>query len=311
MAEWTVGEDGGGRADLFLAQNVPTWSRRQAQQAIQAGAVLLHRDGRRVRLRKGDGVRAGDRLEVDPAWLQPVAPGADLGMEMRVVFQDEHLLVVDKPAGIPTTVLHRGELRTVASFLVAHWPETAKVGRPSEAGLVHRLDTQTSGLLIAGRSGAVYELLRRQLRERRIDKQYLALVHGRVAHAGRIDTEIAHDPRHPERMCLATTSIGGRAATTFFEPADGPLVGGGDKEPFTLLRIRIPTGVRHQIRLHLASIGHPVVGDRLYGSERSLPDHRHLLHASQLRFLHPRTDAEVCVESPLPEDFQAALPAQK
>jgi len=312
MQEWTVQEGDALRADTFLARHVPGWGRRQAQQAIQVGAVVLRRGARRIRLHKGDLLQAGDRLEIDPAFLQPAAPAPDAELNLSVVYEDAALVVVDKPAGMASTALRRGERNTVASFLLARWPEMAGVGKPLEAGLVHRLDTQTSGLLIAARARDVYDRLRRQFTDRRVDKEYLAVVHGRVVRGGRVDAPIGHDRRHRDRMQVVESVDEGRPATTLFQPTGsyGQVPHGGGST-CSVLHVQIPTGVRHQIRVHLASIGHPVVGDLLYGSPIELTRGRHLLHASGLRFRHPMQDDEIVVESPTPEDFQAHLLAQK
>jgi 23S rRNA pseudouridine1911/1915/1917 synthase len=198
---------------------------------------------------------------------------------------------------------------TVANFLIARYPEMRAVGdSPGDAGLVHRLDNETSGVLLAARTAEAHRFLRRQFREQRTTKEYLALVVGNLGESGRVDTPIAHQPRRPRRMCVCpdkaqALAYGARPAVTRYRPI----------EKFgsaTLVEVGIETGVRHQIRVHLASIGHPVLGDPTYGGhptpqEPTAP--RTMLHACRLRFRHPLTGRLLTVDAPLPADFRAVF----
>jgi 23S rRNA pseudouridine1911/1915/1917 synthase len=223
-----------------------------------------------------------------------------------IAYEDEHLLVVDKPAGL---VVHpaRGHREGTLSQLLG--PAAAGGPDPQRAGIVHRLDRDTSGLLIVARSDEAHRLLQRALAERRIVREYLALVHGRPpARTGTIEAPIGRDPRVRTRMTV--DGLHPRAARTHFELERS--LGG-----FTLLRLRLDTGRTHQIRVHLQAIGHPVVGDPEYGPRGSgeasggLGLERQFLHAARLSFAHPLTGAPIDVLSPLPADLQTALERAK
>lgn len=297
------------RADVFLAEHVPGWSRRTAQRALAAGAVVRVTSQAQAtrRLRKGDLVQTGDVLEVDPSWVGTPQAQPNPHLHLPIVYEDDDILIVDKPAGISSVSLRRTDRMTVASFLVAHDPALDSVGSPLEGGLVHRLDTQTSGLLLAAKTAESHRHLRQQLREHVVEKEYLAVVHGEVRSPGWITTAIAHDRQRRDRMRVVEGAGVGRAAHTTYKPITQRSLARADgkAEACTLLQVQIATGVMHQIRVHLASIGHPVVGDRLYGSSVELPDGRHLLHASRLAFLHPRTGERVEAQSPAPESFES------
>ena len=219
-----------------------------------------------------------------------------------IAYEDEHLFVVDKSAGL---VVHpaRGHREGTLSQLLGH---TAAGGKdPQRAGIVHRLDRDTSGLLVVARSDEAHRLLQRALAERRIVREYLALVHGRPpARTGTIEAPIGRDPRVRTRM--AVNGAHPREARTHFE-IEKTLRG------YALLRLRLDTGRTHQIRVHLQAIGHPVAGDPEYGqrgfagASETLGLGRQFLHAARLSFAHPLGGAPIDVVSPLPADLQAAL----
>lgn len=287
----------GMRLDLFLIQQVPGCSRRSAQRAINAGEVRIN--GRRAR--KGDRVSAGDQLQVAEELYVPPVLQPNPQLAVRVLYEDDAVIVVDKPAGMPSHALRAHESNTVANFLLGRDPGLAQVGKGDrEAGLVHRLDTDTSGILLAARTPAAHRALRQQFALRQVLKEYLVLVEGRVAASGVVRTPIAHDRHNRRKMRVALRpEPGAREALTHFRPIDAR----GDR---TLLAVRIPTGVTHQIRVHLASIGHPIVGDRLYGSATRGAT-RQLLHAAKLGFAHPTTGEPMQISSPLPTDFTKVL----
>jgi 23S rRNA pseudouridine1911/1915/1917 synthase len=216
-------------------------------------------------------------------------------MSFEIAYQDEHLLIVDKPAGL---VVHpaRGHREGTLSRLLAG---TAAGGDPERAGIVHRLDRDTSGLLVVARSDEAHRLLQQALAARRIEREYIALVEGRPrARSGTIEAPIGRDPRVRTRM-----AVGGafpREARTHFTleralPA------------YSLLRLRLDTGRTHQIRVHLQAIGHPVAGDPEYGTPGLLGLERQFLHATRLALQHPLTGEPLEVRSPLPADLAAAL----
>lgn len=288
------------RLDAFLAHQLPEVSRRSARQLIDSGAVRVN--GRRVM--KSYALEPGDVVAIEADAPLTLRPAPNPRLPIVVLYEDSQVLALDKPAGIPTHSLHAQEVETVASFLAARFPEClAATPQVREAGIVHRLDNDTSGVLLVARSARTYEHLRRQFDTRRVVKEYTALVHGRIESEGRVQRAIAHARRDGRRMKVAESgSAGSREATTTYRPVE--FIRG-----FTRLTVRIETGARHQIRVHLAAIGHPIVGDRLYGpmewADKSVS--RHLLHASFVRFRHPERRLDLEVRSGLPDDFTTAL----
>jgi 23S rRNA pseudouridine1911/1915/1917 synthase len=289
--------EAGTRLDALLAE--PLGSRSRAARLIDAGSVRV--DGRAEPKRYA--VQAGQTIEVDDPDDAP--PPADIGaaVEYAVPYEDEHLLVVDKPAGV---VVHpaRGHLTgTLAQALEG----TVKSGPPTpdgwRAGLVHRLDRDTSGLLVVAKSDAIHAALKEALQAREITREYLALVEGRPpARTGTIDAPIGRDRRVRTRMSTDTDNP--REARTHFEITEALAA-------FTLLKVTLETGRTHQIRVHLQAINHPVAGDPDYGHVGLLGLERQFLHAARLAFTHPVTGVPVEVESPLPADLAAALEAAR
>lgn len=279
----------GVRLDQFLA--APLGSRARAARLIASGAVLV--DGRAVPKRHL--VLAGEHVRV--ARLAPVSPEpGPLAIEFGGAYEDEHLLVVDKPAGL---VVHPAR---------GHWTGTlaqALAGRavggeePARAGIVHRLDRDTSGLLVVAKSEQVHRDLRALLAARQLHREYLALVDGvPPARSGTIDAPIGRDRRERVRMTVAGARP--REARTHFQVVEV-------LPEATLLRVVLDTGRTHQIRVHLAAIGHPVCGDRQYGGSRRFGLERQFLHAARLTFPHPISGEVVDVESGLPGDLADAL----
>jgi 23S rRNA pseudouridine1911/1915/1917 synthase len=287
----TIGEDEAGRRlDHVLAE--PLGSRSRAQRLIDAGAVTV--DG--ARRPKRHVVSAGEVVEVRDDEPPPAAAAADAGepaVPFTVAYEDDALLVVDKPAGL---VVHPA---------AGHWTGTlsqALAARGIDAdrgGIVHRLDRDTSGLLLAAKSEPILRALQQELRERRIEREYLALVEGRPpARTGTIDAPIGRDRR--DRTRHSTDTDAPRDAVTHFEIEQA-------LPTTTLLRVRLETGRTHQIRVHLEAIGHPVVGDPVYGRGEMLGLERQFLHAARLAFDHPADGRRVEVRSSLPADLAAAL----
>jgi 23S rRNA pseudouridine1911/1915/1917 synthase len=276
-------------------------SRGRAMEWIAEGRVRI--GGKRAP--KGAPVQPGARISV--ALPPPDQPAPEPDLPIRIVHADAHLIVADKPAGMPSHPLKPGEKGTAANALVGRFPELAQVGpSPREGGLVHRLDTDTSGLLLAARTDAAHAMLRAQFSARTVEKGYLALVGGEIHAGGEIALPLLHDPRDPRRMQAASdpeyaAEHGARAAVTRFLPLER-------KGGFTLLEVEIPTGVMHQIRAHLAFIGHPLAGDALYGGPEAPGLSRHFLHAARLAFAHP-DGSRVRYQSPLPPDLASVLRA--
>jgi 23S rRNA pseudouridine1911/1915/1917 synthase len=285
-------EAAGARLDAFLAG--PLGSRSRAQRLIEAGAVLVDGAAAPKRLR----LTGGEAIAVDEA-RDPQARGgageADRPAPYAVAYEDEHLLVIDKPAGV---VVHpaRGHAQGTLSQALEGRAGGGEAGR---AGIVHRLDRQTSGLLVVARGETVHRALRQALARREITREYLALVEGRPpARSGTIDAPIGRDRRHRTRV--STDSDEPRPAVTHFTLEEA-------LPTTTLLRVRLETGRTHQIRAHLLAIGHPVAGDPEYGTPGLLGLRRQFLHAARLAFTHPVTQEPVDVASPLPDDLRAAL----
>ncbi|HEX2504273.1 MAG TPA: RluA family pseudouridine synthase [Miltoncostaeaceae bacterium] len=287
-----AGDAAGRRLDAVVGALDEVGSRAEAQRLIEAGRVLV--DGRSVPKRHL--LAEGESVEVRPA----PPPASDIEPEevpLTVRYEDEHLLVVDKPAGVVVhpSAGHRGG--TLVQGLLAR--DIAGGGDPARPGIVHRLDRDTSGLLVVARSERAHRRLARALRDRRLERVYLALVHGAAPPALTIDRPVGRDRRVRTRMAVGAPDA--REAVTRLRRLEG-------LGRFTLLEARLETGRTHQIRVHLESVGHPVVGDRVYGRRpESLGLERQFLHAARLAFPHPETGAPVEVESPLPDDLRRAL----
>jgi 23S rRNA pseudouridine1911/1915/1917 synthase len=280
-------DDEGTRLDAFLAG--PLGSRARAQRLIEAGAVLV--DGRAAPKRHR--LAAGELIAVDEPEEPPIGEVGDA--PYAVSYADGHLLVIDKPAGV---VVHpaRGHPAGTLSQALA---DVAAGGEAGRAGIVHRLDRDTSGLLVVARSEAAHRALRAALQARAITREYLVLVEGRPpARTGTIDAPLGRDRRVRTRMSTDTDVP--RPAITHFEIERA-------LPRTTMLRVRLETGRTHQIRAHLRAIGHPVVGDPEYGTPGRLGLERQFLHATRLAFIHPVTAEPVDVSSPLPADLLAAL----
>jgi 23S rRNA pseudouridine1911/1915/1917 synthase len=280
-------EHAGERLDVFLARGAG--SRAAAQRLLEAGAVLV--DGRPRPKRHA--VAAGERIVVSELPEEPEAEVPDAAY--AIAYEDEHLLVVDKPAGV---VVHPGAGHRAGTLVQALAGRVAGGDDAERPGVVHRLDRDTSGLLLLARSDAVHAALQAALRAREIERTYLALVDGRpAARRGTIDAPIGRDRRVRTRMSTDTDDP--RDAVTHFEVER-------NLPRSTLLRVRLETGRTHQIRAHLKAIGHPVLGDPEYG----VPGHglrRQFLHAAELAFSHPVTGERVEVASALPPDLEEAL----
>jgi 23S rRNA pseudouridine1911/1915/1917 synthase len=278
-------EAAGLRLDRFLATLPEVGSRAAAERVLAGGAVLV--DG--AAAEKSIRLAGGEKIEFEPPPAPPPLEAEDVGL--RVAYEDEHLLVVDKPAGV---VAHPSPGHATGTLVHGVLGHGAAGGEEERPGIVHRLDRDTSGLLVVARSEEAHERLKQLVQRRELEREYLALVRGRPrSRTGRIEAPIGRDRREPTRHSLDTDRP--RDAVTHFELLESI-------DQHALLRVRLETGRTHQIRVHLAAIGLPVVGDPLYG----VPDPalgRQFLHATRLAFTHPFTGARVDVESPLPANL--------
>jgi 23S rRNA pseudouridine1911/1915/1917 synthase len=286
-------EAAGDRLDRFLATRLG--SRARAQSLIEESRVRV--DGRARPKRHS--LHSGEVIELDLP-EQPAPGGSDSTAEFETAYEDDHLLVVDKPAGVvvhPARGNRSGTLSQALEGIAAGGEE------PWRAGIVHRLDRDTSGLLVVAKREDVHRALKGLITSRRLHREYLALAEGRLeARSGTIDAPIGRD--RGDRVLVSIDTDVPRDARTHFK-LERVL-------PSTsLLRVVLETGRTHQIRAHLAAIGHPVVGDRQYGGRRAYGLERQFLHAARLAFPHPVTEEEVDVTSPLPEDLADALERAK
>jgi 23S rRNA pseudouridine1911/1915/1917 synthase len=247
-----------------------------------------------VRARASDHVATGDVVEFELPPARPGRAGAE-AISLQVVYEDEDFVVIDKPAGMvvhPAPGHHAGTLVNALLGLGGTWSTAGGEERP---GIVHRLDKGTSGLIVAARNDFAHRALAAELSDRSMSRTYLAIVRGRVrAQAGELEGAIGRHPKERKRMAVVAS---GRFARTRYEVV-------GRKSAHTLLRCDLDTGRTHQIRVHLAALGHPIVGDVEYGGGRKAGEpSRPMLHAWRLRLRHPRTGAEMTFEAPPPPDF--------
>jgi 23S rRNA pseudouridine1911/1915/1917 synthase len=304
-------EDEGARLDAYLAARINDWSRSRIQRLIEDGDVLV--GGRTVK--PAYKVRAQDEIEAEltPSLLTDFTPE---DIPLNIVYEDDDLLVVNKPAGMvvhPAAGISSGTLANALAYRFRQ-SRNEKAGSnprsPIRPGIVHRLDRDTSGLLVVAKREAAHENLSDQFRAREVFKSYVALVHGRVEQeSGRIEQPIARDPRNRTRMAVRT---GGRPSLSLYRVRQR-------FDRFTLLDVEIKTGRTHQIRVHLQWLKHPVVGDPVYGDgrDKTVLDvrlrsrinalNRQFLHAEQLGFRHPRTAEQLRLTAPLPDDLAKLL----
>ncbi|MGQ0735123.1 MAG: RluA family pseudouridine synthase [Acidobacteriota bacterium] len=293
----------GQRLDRFLASAIAGCSRAQVQRLINDGAVTLTRA---VGVKPNTAVRAGDLIVVElPA--PTVAAPAPEALPLHVIYQDEDLVVIDKPAGMVVHPSAGHGSGTLVNALLHHVTDLSGVGGERRPGIVHRLDKGTSGVLVVAKHDAAHHELARQFHDREVDKAYVTLVWGLVQQRKRIEAAIGRDPVHRER--ISTRARRARSAVTRVTWAR-------HVPGLSLLRVAIATGRTHQIRVHLSHIGHPIVGDALYGgAHRRVAGHlravqrleRPFLHAERLAFSHPRTGERLQFTAPLPDDLRRVL----
>jgi 23S rRNA pseudouridine1911/1915/1917 synthase len=303
VIEFEVDEaEHGMRLDVVLARRVPEMTRKKAREMIDADAIRVNAK----HVQKSHPVSRGDRV-----MLSHAPPPTDFEarpdpeMQLSLVYEDPWIVCIDKPAGVPSHPLRADELGTVTNALVARFPEMRGVGYSQrEPGIVHRLDTNTSGLMLAARDPRSFETLRRALSEGRIEKRYHALVLGSVDRCFVIDLPIAPHPRDPKRVTVGKHIMNGAAARTEITRVEPH----GD---FTLVLVSASHATRHQVRAHLSAIGHPLVGDVLYGGPEIDGLSRHFLHASQIELTHPADqDRRLRLTSSLPDELRRLLHAK-
>lgn len=297
--------DEGERLDAFLAEHIEGWSRARLQRLIEEADVLVN--GRSVK--SSYKLHLTDEIEVELT-PPPSSTFAPENIPLDIVYEDDELIVVNKPAGIvvhPAAGVMSG---TLANALAFHFQQLSTSGGVARPGIVHRLDKGTSGLMVVAKTESAHEDIADQFRDREIYKSYMALVHGQVEkRTGQIDQPIARDRGNRTRMAVVR---GGRPSLSIYRVRKR-------FERFTLLNVELKTGRTHQIRVHLAWLKHPVVGDEAYGSgrDKTIPDQkiraevarlgRQFLHAEQLGFRHPKTGEAMKFTAPLPAELLAVL----
>jgi 23S rRNA pseudouridine1911/1915/1917 synthase len=290
--------DAGKRLDSFVHERLPKYSRSRVQSWIKKKLVLV--DG--VEARASALLKGAEIIAVEPAELEPLKAKPE-DIALHILYADEDVVVIDKPAGM---VVHAGaghNTGTLVNALLHHFTSLSSVNGELRPGIVHRLDRETSGVLVVARTDLAHQSLAAQFHDRQVEKVYLALAHGRLEQiTGRITTPITRDPIRRTRM---TARLGrGRTALTEYRVLE-------QFELFSYLEVKIGTGRTHQIRVHLASLKHPVFGDRLYGAPASIPGvatlERFFLHAHTLQFQSPSSGKIIRVESPLPPDLSHLL----
>jgi 23S rRNA pseudouridine1911/1915/1917 synthase len=283
----------GRRLDLFLHERFPEHSRSRLQGWIKTGRVLVNG----VVVKAAHELHGGETIEVRPA-APPALRAVAEDLPLEILYEAPDVIAVNKPAGM---VVHVGAGRdsgTLVNALLHRFRRLSQVHGDERPGIVHRIDKDTSGVLLVARTDAAHRALAGQFSSREVGKTYVALAEGRVrAEQGRIDKPITRDPKHRTRMTARLAA--GRQAVTEYRVLQR-------WNRFTLLEVRILTGRTHQIRAHLSSIGHPVAGDRLYGAAAG-PTGRFFLHAQRIRFRSPSTGEPVTVEAPLPPELQQWL----
>lgn len=283
--------ESGQRLDHFLQEQLSAYSRSRIQSWIREDRVLV--DG--APAKSSLLLRGGETIDVSPADLPPLKAAAE-DLPVEILYEDAAVIAVNKPAGLTVHAGAGQHAGTLVNRLVHHFQGLSQVGGDERPGIVHRLDKDTSGVLLVARTDAAHRALAAQFSGRTVEKVYLALVNGRVKDdSGRITKPISRDPRRRIRMTARLDT--GREAITEYRVRQR-------WEKFTYLEVRIRTGRTHQIRVHLASLGHPVAGDRTYGAP---PAARLFLHAWRIGFVSPATGQAVIVEAPLPPELMAWL----
>ena len=301
-----TGSDAGSRLDAFLAERIEGWSRSRLQRLIDGGDVLVNQKEAKASYK----LRENDEVEVELTEV-PAARFEPENIPLDIVYEDEFLAVISKPAGM---VVHPGsgvQSGTLANAIAYHFGSApATLGGSDRVGIVHRLDKDTSGLILVAKDENTHDELATQFRDRDVFKSYIALVHGSPReNSGKIDRPIARDRWHRTKMTVAAN---GRSALSLWKVRQR-------FEKFTLLDVEIKTGRTHQIRVHLASINHPVVADETYneGRDKTVADsqvrkaiqniHRQFLHAEKLAFTHPKTRERLLFSAAVPAELQVLL----
>ena len=285
-------EAAGERLDVFVVRRMPALTRARVQKLIDKGLVLVGGQRAKASLR----LEAGQRVTVDvPPATEATAAAEDIPID--VIFEDADMLVVNKPPGMTVHPSPGHTRSTLVNAILSHCHDLSGIGGVLRPGIVHRLDRDTSGVIVVAKNDAAHNALAKQLKDRSVEKTYVALVEGTPKPMeGVIDAPIARDPRNRQRMAIVDRGRASVTAYSVIERFDGT----------SLVEARPKTGRTHQIRVHFAAIGHAIVGDRVYGKPSPIVG-RQFLHARRIVFVHPRTGERVEFEAALPADLDEAL----
>jgi len=282
------------RLDQLLARRLPQYSRSRLQQLIRSGFVRLND----ASTRPSQIVRAGDKIDVREPPVEQIETRPQR-IPLDILFEDDDLIVINKPAGLTVHPGARQREHTLVNALLSHCTTLSGIGGKERPGIVHRLDKETSGCLVVAKNDLAHRELSRQFADRIVEKIYLALVAGKLRKpAGVIEERIGRHPVHRQRMSV--TSLRGRTAKTEYRVVRS-------NEEASLIECRLHSGRTHQIRVHLHHLGHPILGDKVYGARLAKNFPRQMLHASELGFRHPRTGEWKQFQASLPDDFKEAV----
>ena len=286
-------EESGQRLDKYLAEKMTDLSRSRIKELVQAGEVLVNGKKSKVSYK----VQKGDLIQVTVLPLEPLALEAE-NIPLDIVYEDEDVIVVNKPQGMVVHPAAGHPSHTLVNALLYHTRDLADSPEGFRPGIVHRIDKDTSGLLMVAKNAAARESLEKQLATKSNKRQYLAIVHGNFAEEeGTIDAPIGRNPKDRKQMAVVEK---GKSAVTHFKVLE-------QYQGYSLVECQLETGRTHQIRVHMAYIGHPLAGDRLYGPKKTLPGHGQFLHAKTLGFEQPRTGEWLEFSVQPPEIFQQTV----
>jgi len=289
ILDWLYEDESSVRIDKFLAEECEHWSRTQIQDWIKEGRVTVN----------GQPVKANYKLAENDHIVLRVPPPKELEikpepMDLDIVYEDGDVIVLNKPRGVVVHPAPGHYSGTLVNGLLAHCSDLSGINGVLRPGIVHRLDKDTSGLLMVAKHDMAHLSLAKQLSEHSVTRKYVALVHGQVEHdQGTIDAPIGRDPKNRQRMAV---TVKGKPAVTHFNVLKR-------FDRYCLVECRLETGRTHQIRVHMKYIGHPLAGDPLYGPSKTLPIQGQALHAKVLGFTHPSTGKRLHFDSPLPDDM--------
>lgn len=292
---WLIqAEEENERIDKFIAQKNSDWSRTKIQQWIKDGFVTVNEK----QVKSNYKLEAGDKVVLNVPEAEPLEIVPE-NIPLEVIYEDEDVLVINKPRGMVVHPAPGHTTGTLVNALMYHCEQLSQYGGLERAGIVHRLDKDTSGLLVVAKNDVAHKKLAEQFKEKTAGRIYYAIVHGNIPHDhGTIDAPIGRDPLDRQKMTV--TDKNAKEAVTHFTVLER-------FKDYTYVLCQLETGRTHQIRVHMKYIGHPVAGDKIYGPKITLPIDGQALHAGKLSFCHPKTNEKLTFQSEIPEDMEALL----